>query len=311
MERKDISVKYEKISNKGFDIKLLVNEGFVVQEKLDGANASYTIEDNKLKCYSRNFELNENNTLKGFYNLVQSLYDDIDNELKDFLKDNIIFGEWLVPHTVKYKEKYLNKFYIFDIYNKSREEYVSYDELKEGIKLLEKYNNIHRAKDLLIVTHEDMKDLNNRDLDKLQNKIKMFVGYSDYTITEEIGEGVIVKTLKSRKVSKSFKLVNDEFKESRGIKHQDVLNVRFNPILDNVTEARIRKIINKFIDDDFISKEEVSMNNFSNIMKLLVNELLKDIKEEEINILLNKWEKEVKKIIPVKVKEVILNFEDY
>lgn len=106
-----------------------VGERIVVQTKIDGSNASFTYnpETNSLSAFSRNKELNGNNTLNGFYGFVQSLNVE---KVKEITKDGrfIIFGEWLVKHTVKYPEDKYNRFYMFDVWDTVTEKYLSYVE---------------------------------------------------------------------------------------------------------------------------------------------------------------------------------------
>lgn len=61
-------------NTKGFE----VGDHIVIQEKVDGSNAAiaYDSDTGKLVAFSRNQELNEVNTLNGFYNWVQTLNSD-------------------------------------------------------------------------------------------------------------------------------------------------------------------------------------------------------------------------------------------
>jgi len=73
--------KYDKILNKGFQLSNFLNEGFSVEEKLDGSNASFTYDADakKVRVFSRNQELTENNNLNGFYQYVQEFVKDFDD----------------------------------------------------------------------------------------------------------------------------------------------------------------------------------------------------------------------------------------
>lgn len=83
--------------------------------KLDGANASIWHDDEKICCGSRNNQLDANNTLQGFYGFVQE-----NKNLNLFFKafpTATIYGEWLVPHTIKgYIDTAWRKFYAFDVF---------------------------------------------------------------------------------------------------------------------------------------------------------------------------------------------------
>lgn len=59
--------KFHKIKNRGFNLNKYINRGFVVQEKLDGSNGSFTFNDGKLEVFSRRTKLDPENNLNGFY----------------------------------------------------------------------------------------------------------------------------------------------------------------------------------------------------------------------------------------------------
>ena len=93
---------------------LVGNPQIVIQEKLDGANASFKRDGDKVLCFSRNTQLDEHNTLRGFYNWVQE-----NIKAEDLVEDGTYFGEWLVKHKLSYGENE-NKFYLFDIYDEDK-----------------------------------------------------------------------------------------------------------------------------------------------------------------------------------------------
>src|SRR5690349_17818215 len=90
----------------------VLNEGdnIIVQEKIDGANASLRRDGDVIRAYSRNKELSEDNNLGGFYQFAQSL------DVEELKHDLIYFGEWTNPHKVKYPEN-TKKFYLYDTYD--------------------------------------------------------------------------------------------------------------------------------------------------------------------------------------------------
>ena len=120
--------KYDKILNKGFQLSDFVETGIEVTEKLDGSNASFTYDADakKVRVFSRNQELTENNNLNGFYQYVQEFVKDFNDLQIATLSDYTIFGEWLTKHTVTYKDEAYNKFYAFDVFNKKSGYYVSH-----------------------------------------------------------------------------------------------------------------------------------------------------------------------------------------
>lgn len=115
-----------------------LGEAFVFP-KLDGANASVWHDGETLCAGSRNRQLSEEQDNAGFYKYVMESSDQF---LKYFDRhpDNILFGEWMVPHTLKtYREDFWRTFQIFDVgyvedgdlkyrhYNDYSESLVAYD----------------------------------------------------------------------------------------------------------------------------------------------------------------------------------------
>jgi hypothetical protein len=125
--------KYQDIVRHGKSSTHLTLEGnphIVIQEKLDGANASFKREGDAILCFSRNTQLDEHNTLRGFYNWVQ------DNvKASDLVEGGTYFGEWLVKHKLSYGENE-NKFYLFDIYDEDTERYIGFNLVKHQAQKL-------------------------------------------------------------------------------------------------------------------------------------------------------------------------------
>lgn len=122
-----------------------VGEPIIIQTKIDGSNASiaYDSKTNSLVAFSRRQTLNEMNTLNGFWNYVQSL--DV-KAFAEILGDRyIIFGEWLFPHSVKYPEDMYKKFYMFDVWDRETEQYLTQEDSLAIFDRLKNYipNYVH------------------------------------------------------------------------------------------------------------------------------------------------------------------------
>ena len=86
--------------------------------KLDGANASVEYKNGQVIARSRNSDLSEETNLRGFYKYIQDRLPALE-QFFDKFPDFIVFGEWLVPHTIKtYQKDAWNKFYVYDFYDK-------------------------------------------------------------------------------------------------------------------------------------------------------------------------------------------------
>lgn len=140
---------------------ILTGEIFVYP-KLDGANSSIEYLNGEIICRSRKQILNEENTLKGFFNYC------IENSNNFSLLSNffskypniIIFGEWLIPHSIK-----TYKFYIFDFYDKLTESYLDFEKCRENfspllsnfefVPLIGNYSNLDSTEKLISLCEEN------------------------------------------------------------------------------------------------------------------------------------------------------------
>lgn len=101
--------------------------------KLDGTNASVWWEDGVgLCCGSRNRQLALDNDNAGFMNAMV-----VDKAIVSFMnnaRNLVLYGEWLVPHTLKtYNDDAWRKFYIFDVYDHRLDRLLRYDEYAEAL----------------------------------------------------------------------------------------------------------------------------------------------------------------------------------
>lgn len=108
--------------------------------KLDGTNASVWLEMSPcgevgtLGCGSRRREITPKDDNHGFAKWAHDT--DIDaggfHRLTELLVEHptwVLYGEWLVPHTLKtYRDDTWRKFYVFDVWDRATERYVPFDE---------------------------------------------------------------------------------------------------------------------------------------------------------------------------------------
>jgi hypothetical protein len=102
----------------------------VVQEKIDGSNAAtrYDAETGTMVTFSRKKTLDQYNTLNGFYNYIQTLNVDDYKEFPQY----VIFGEWTgARNAIIYNKESTNKWYVFDIYDVEKEQYLPQEYVKE------------------------------------------------------------------------------------------------------------------------------------------------------------------------------------
>lgn len=283
--------KYSSIDRHGKRGTHLTVEGnphIVIWEKLDGANSSVEMIEGELKCYSRNTELDENNTLRGFYNWAQDHFMRVgDGWLSDGL---VLYGEWLVKHKLDYGEN-ANKFYLFDAYDKNKEEYV-------GIERIKAIAEAHNLKLAPIFYEGEFQSIEH---------IQSFVGKSELG---EVGEGVVVKNYdyRDRFGNQVFtKFVSEEFTEMMQTKKHNV-KPKTDPLTQFVesalTEARVSKMIHKLVDEGLLV-EDYAIEDMGTILRGLGSSVYDDIMEEESDELFKIVKRRVGRAVPNVVKQVL------
>lgn len=259
----------------------VLNEGdqIIIQEKIDGANASFKKEDGVIKCYSRNQELSEQDALRGFYNWVVS-----NVNLNSIGKGYVFFGEWLVKHKIDYGES-MNQFYLFDIYDEKEEKYLDFSNVRIAAKAL----------DLNLIPVFYQGEYQGFD------HLMQFVGKSSLG---EVGEGIVVKNVnyKDRFGNQMFvKLVSDQFREVQKQKapkdpnKPETSEMTFTRTF--VTEARIEKFLHKFVDEGILD-EQFGIEDMGVILKNMNPRILEDLLKEESDSLPEDYdEKQLRKSI--------------
>lgn len=248
----------------------------VIQEKIDGANASirYDKETNTIKAFSRRKELDGINNLRGFYEWSQRL--DI-NKIKSVLGNNLLlFGEWLIPHSVVYPKERYNNFYCYDIYDTDTHNYLPQDIVKQKVAELGLIN-VPVFYEGEFISWE---------------QVQSFVGRTD--LGGEYGEGVVCKNmsrLNDPNNHKPFyvKIVGEKFCETKGHKKNKIVDTekladreRQQALTETiVTEARVRKLLHKMVDENTIP-ENWNEHDMGTIAKNLGKMVYDDcIKEEQ------------------------------
>ena len=100
--------------------------------KIDGTNSSVWFEDGAIRGGSRNREVSLDNDNQGFFESVHK-----DERIIKYLQkhpEHRLFGEWLVPHSLKtYRADAWRKFYVFDVCKDTEEGpiYLSYEMYSE------------------------------------------------------------------------------------------------------------------------------------------------------------------------------------
>jgi len=272
------------MDNKYVDITRLKDkyaEGFtegeeiVISEKIDGANASILVSDSIVIARSRRNILDPMNNLQGFYEYVQNLdFDLIRNTLGE---DNVLFGEWLVTHTVKYPSSKLRKFYVFDVKSLSSNTYLPWKETKRVAETL-------GLPTVPIFYEGPFKDWDH---------VYSFVGKTEMD-ADPAGEGIVIKSQErlnradDGRAPSYVKIVGEKFSEvhhSKTHKPIDTEKLAERQRLEElaktiVTDRRIEKILQKFVEDGKLP-EDWDEHNMRDIARNLPSAVYEDCVKEE------------------------------
>lgn len=265
-------VDIERLKDK-YALAFSKGEHITITEKCDGANASIGFEDGELSCFSRKQKLSPENTLRGFYTLVQTFDAE---KFREVLGDRyIIFGEWLVSHTIKYPATRLSKFYVFDVWDTEVEQYVPWSVTKDFAEKLG-LTTVPLFYDGPFVSWEH---------------IQSFVGKTEMD-AEPTGEGVVIKSQdrldnKSSNTPPYVKIVAAKFSEVHQSKPHEVDPEKLAAkqaaealAATIVTERRIAKLIEKAIDDGRL-RADWDEKDLGTIAKFLCKDTYADCVKEE------------------------------
>ena len=262
-----------------------VGEDIVIQEKIDGSNASirYDEESGTLKAFSRRLELNADNTLNGFWDYVQTLNLDT---FKEILGSRyIVFGEWMgAKHAIKYPENVYGKFWMFDVWDTQTEQYLPYEETRSFYDKLIACGNEDNKFNFVPVFY----------IGKFESweKTSELVGRTEVG-AEPTGEGIVIKRQncldsKSSRLPFYVKIVSEQFsevhksKKQRAIDPEAIAKKEANLALAAtiVTPQRVQKMIYKFIEDGLLP-QDWDEHNLKDISKILPNAIYQDCVKEE------------------------------
>jgi len=232
--------------------------------KLDGTNGSVWWDDG-IRAGSRNRELSPDNDNAGFMNAMM-----VDKAIISFLynePDLVLYGEWLVPHTLKtYNDDAWRKFYVFDVFDRKKERLLSYDEYSEGLI----------AADINVIA--PIAIIKNGSIDHFTECLSK----AHYLVKdgEGSGEGVVIKNYDyQNKYGRQTwaKIVTNEFKA----KHHIAMGA---PVVG--CEVVEEKIAAKYVTQALVDKVEAKIVNemggwSSKYIPRLINTVWYDVVTEE------------------------------
>lgn len=232
--------KYPKVHRLGKEETEGILEGTVhIEEKIDGSNVSIWFEEGAIQVGTRNQRITE-----GFNGFVQYVQEHPTlTTLFERYPHIRLYGEWLVRHTISYKETNYKQFYLFDVCSRTPETDADPEAREEFWPRIA----VHQlAKDYDLRIPEYHGEFVNPSVET----IMQFVGKS--TLGEE-GEGVVLKNPQFRDKFGNHnyaKIVTEKFKENNGVtfggnnKHSDTYWEMY-IVNKYMTLARIEKCMNK------------------------------------------------------------------
>lgn len=274
----------------------------IIQEKIDGTNAAirFDRETKSVVAQSRKNILNCDDNLRGFFEWAQRLdAAAIEAALGDTY---ILFGEWLVPHTVIYPEERYDQFYAYDIYSLTGNTYLPQHIVRATAQEL----GINYAPVFYEGEFTSWDDC------------KQYVGRTG--LGGEYGEGIVVKnqtlvtiaTMRAYHCVPSYrdlfnddwmngrnrgyiprepfylKIVGEKFKETKPIKKKKQLSPEDQAAYDEavaktesiVTPARTEKILHKLVDEGILP-EKWQAKDLKTVAQNLPKRMFEDCLKEE------------------------------
>jgi hypothetical protein len=154
-----------------------------------------------------------------------------------------LYGEWLVKHTIRYPEIFLNRLWIFDIMDDDTGLFLPYDTF---VPILEKYRIDYIPR---------IETVDNPDMGKLLDRVRVKAEIPESEFGAETIEGLVYKNYDFRNFKgelKFMKAVTKEFRE----KHTLVMGGSMKDVpmetyltAKYLTHARMEKIFYKMVDD--------------------------------------------------------------
>jgi hypothetical protein len=269
---------------------LNVGDHITITEKVDGANSSFVLNENgEVDCFSHKQPVTEDNTLRGFYGWVHT------NIKPEMLNPKYrYFGEWLVSHKIQYRPECYQNFYLFNVYDDEKEEYLSDDIMR------------FEAERLGIKTVPLIYEGEYISFDHLMS----FVGTSVMALNR--GEGIVVKNVDYRDKyghQMFVKLVDADFcevqKEKKPKDPNQPLTVEQEFVNQCLTQARVDKMLRKLVDENIIPVE-FGIEDMGIILRNMGSRLFDDIMKEEKDSLPTEYdEKLIKAAIGKKTPSIV------
>lgn len=259
--------KYQHLERFGTDEVQNIHLGETyIFPKIDGTNASLWFDEHGLQAGSRNRHLTLDNDNAGFYQWALS-----QENILEFFKDNddlVLYGEWLVPHSLKtYRSDAWKRFYVFDVMIYSTGVYLPFKQYESLLKVF-KLDYI-----------PPLSICNNADYDRF---IKHLEG-NNYLIEDGkgSGEGIVIKNYSfQNKYGRTTwaKIVTSEFRE----KHAKEMGAPTANMKPPVEEEIVKEFVTQALAEKVLEKIRIENDGFSSRMiPQLLNTVYYDLVRED------------------------------
>jgi len=272
-----------------------------IEPKIDGANATVLIgADGKLTVAKRSQVLGDGDDFRGLKEYALANKDKFEAFFKKY-PNHLIYGEWLIKHTVKhYRESAWKKFYAFDVLNLETGNFYAPD---KRIEMLNEFD-INQISPLVKLTGPLVTEAHLKQL-------QWYADNNKYLIDDDnVGEGIVIKGFdkdgnpyrnKYGRITWA-KIVRQEFKEKNslamGVTNKELKTEPEVLFCEQfITPARIEKIKQKILTDKgtgwkseyiheilgrayydafseelwgFIKKEKIRSINFKTLQRLCI-----------------------------------------
>jgi hypothetical protein len=261
-------------SNAGeFDVSDIIQ----ITTKIDGANASIAWDETtqNLEIFSRTNLVDNSNSLRGFYDYIKTQVEPKTDWSQ--YKNLVFFGEWCVGHSIKsYNKDWFNKWRVYDVWNKERGKYLDQTSVKALCNIigLEYIEELYYGP---FISWDHCRSFMNKS-----------------TAYGPDQEGIVVKNQAAlfrpeNRFPAYLKIVNESFKETMKVKTPKEIDPEVEAAkkkaieLANsiVTEARVKKILLKLIDEGLIP-ENLTPKDMGLVMKNLPKRVYEDVLKEEL-----------------------------
>lgn len=252
----------EYLNHDNAEVKGLLVGHVYVEPKIDGTNAVMGIEDGKIWYGKRTCRMGEGDDNAGFKKMCMG-----DKRYEGFFAkhpDLVLYGEWLVKHTIKdYVPEAWNRFYVFDVYDSVADTNLSPDDY---IAMLTEFN-IDHVPVMAVLDNPAMDD------------ITQYVESNHYLLPDNvIGEGIVVKNYGYHNPygrQTWGKIVRAEFKAEA---HNKPVGAYTHPMEYGIAEDMLTR---EFVEKEYAKAVEENGGTFDNtlipkVLGIVCHEFVRD-----------------------------------